>query len=71
MIPAVLPPKFKNPPRKPDRAREPRIEGMPSDRAILSTLLFHALRREELCKLKVKDFRHARMPYARPPPPTP
>src|ERR1700730_1098457 len=31
-----------------------------SDRAILSTLLYHALRREELCKLKVKDFRHAR-----------
>ena len=30
------------------------------DRAILSTLLFHALRREELCKLKVKDFRHTR-----------
>jgi integrase/recombinase XerD len=30
------------------------------DRAILSTLLYHALRREELCKLKVKDFRHAR-----------
>jgi integrase/recombinase XerD len=30
------------------------------DRAILSTLLFHALRREELCRLKVKDFRHAR-----------
>jgi integrase/recombinase XerD len=29
------------------------------DRAILSTLLYHALRREELCKLKVKDFRHA------------
>jgi integrase/recombinase XerD len=29
------------------------------DRAILSTLLFHALRREELCKLTVKDFRHA------------
>ena len=25
------------------------------DRAILSTLLYHALRREELCKLKVKD----------------
>jgi integrase/recombinase XerD len=23
-------------------------------------LLFHALRREELCKLKVRDFRHAR-----------
>ena len=33
------------------------------DRAILSTLLFHALRREELCKLKVKDFRHARKPF--------
>jgi len=30
------------------------------DRAILSTLLFHALRREELCKLKVRDFRRAR-----------
>jgi len=30
------------------------------DRAILSTLLFHALRREELCKLKVKDFLHVR-----------
>jgi integrase/recombinase XerD len=30
------------------------------DRAILSTLLFHALRREELCKLRVKDCRHAR-----------
>src|SRR5882757_5628692 len=30
------------------------------DRAILSTLLFHALRREGLCKLKVRDFRHAR-----------
>ena len=30
------------------------------DRAILSTLLFHALRREELCKLKAKDLRHAR-----------
>src|ERR1700722_2503837 len=30
------------------------------DRALLSTLLFHALRREELCKLKVRDFRHAR-----------
>src|SRR3954470_14285650 len=30
------------------------------DRAILSTLLFHALRREELCKLRVKDARHAR-----------
>jgi site-specific recombinase XerD len=30
------------------------------DRAILSTLLFHALRREELTKLKVKDFSHVR-----------
>ncbi|MGH6678110.1 MAG: tyrosine-type recombinase/integrase [Bradyrhizobium sp.] len=30
------------------------------DRAILSTLLFHALRREELCKLTVRDFRHTR-----------
>jgi site-specific recombinase XerD len=30
------------------------------DRAILSTLLFHALRRGELCKLKVKDFRNTR-----------
>jgi hypothetical protein len=29
------------------------------DRPILSTLLFHALRCEELCKLKVKDARHA------------
>ena len=30
------------------------------DRAILSTLLYHALRRDELCKLTVRDFRHAR-----------
>jgi site-specific recombinase XerD len=30
------------------------------DRAILSTLLFHALRRDELTKLTIKDFRHAR-----------
>jgi integrase/recombinase XerD len=30
------------------------------DRAVLSTLLFHALRREELTKLKVKDFNQAR-----------
>jgi integrase/recombinase XerD len=30
------------------------------DRAILSTLLYHALRREELCKLKVRDFNQAR-----------
>jgi len=30
------------------------------DRAILATLLYHALRREELCKLTVKDFTHER-----------
>jgi site-specific recombinase XerD len=30
------------------------------DRAILATLLYHALPREELCKLLVKDFRHER-----------
>ena len=30
------------------------------DRAILSTLLFHALRRDELCKLRVKDTGQAR-----------
>jgi site-specific recombinase XerD len=30
------------------------------DRAILATLLYHALRREELFKLKIKDFRHER-----------
>jgi site-specific recombinase XerD len=30
------------------------------DRAILSTLLYHAPRRVELCKLKVRDFRQAR-----------
>ena len=30
------------------------------DRTILSTLLFHALRREELCKPRVRDARHAR-----------
>jgi integrase/recombinase XerD len=30
------------------------------DRAMLATLLYHALRREELCKLMVKDFRHSR-----------
>jgi integrase/recombinase XerD len=27
------------------------------DRAILATLLYHALRRDEMCRLKVKDFR--------------
>ena len=30
------------------------------DRAILSTLLFHTLRREELCKRRVRDTRYAR-----------
>jgi site-specific recombinase XerD len=30
------------------------------DRALLATLLYHALRRDELCRLKVKDARHAR-----------
>jgi integrase/recombinase XerD len=30
------------------------------DRALLATLLYHALRREELCRLKVKDFKHER-----------
>jgi site-specific recombinase XerD len=30
------------------------------DRAILATLLYHALRREELCKLTVGDFMHER-----------
>jgi len=30
------------------------------DLAILATLLYHALRRDELCKLTVKDFKHER-----------
>jgi integrase/recombinase XerD len=30
------------------------------DRAMLATLLYHALRRNELCQLKVKDFKHER-----------
>ncbi|MBL8473663.1 MAG: tyrosine-type recombinase/integrase [Rhodocyclaceae bacterium] len=30
------------------------------DRAILATLLYHGLRREELCRLKVKDAHHER-----------
>jgi len=38
---------------------EKSLKGM-RDRAILATLLYHALRREELCKLRVKDFRHER-----------
>lgn len=37
------------------------------DRAILATLLYHALRRDELCQLKVKDFKQERrgVPYIR------
>jgi site-specific recombinase XerD len=35
------------------------LKGM-RDRAILATLLYHALRREELCKLRVRDFKHER-----------
>jgi integrase/recombinase XerD len=38
---------------------EKSLKGM-RDRAILATLLYHALRREELCKLRVKDFKHER-----------
>lgn len=30
------------------------------DRALLATLLYHALRRDELCRLQVKDCRHSR-----------
>ena len=30
------------------------------DRAILATLLYHALRRDELCRLKIKDFKQER-----------
>jgi integrase len=38
---------------------EKTLKGM-RDRAILATLLYHALRREELCKLRVRDFKHER-----------
>lgn len=38
---------------------EKSVKGL-RDRAILATLLYHALRREELCKLRVKDFKHVR-----------
>jgi site-specific recombinase XerD len=38
---------------------EKTLKGM-RDRAILATLLYHALRREELCKLRVRDFNHER-----------
>jgi len=34
------------------------------DRARLATLLHHALRRDELCRLKVKDFKHERLGVA-------
>lgn len=30
------------------------------DRAILATLLYHGLRRDELCKLRVRDYKHER-----------
>lgn len=42
-----------------DAPRDVTLKGK-RDRAILATLLYHALRREELCKLTVKDFRHER-----------
>jgi site-specific recombinase XerD len=36
------------------------------DRALLATLLYHGLRREELCKLKVKDIHSRRgVPHLR------
>lgn len=38
---------------------EKSLKGM-RDRAVLATLLYHALRREELCKLTVRDARHER-----------
>jgi integrase/recombinase XerD len=38
---------------------EKSLKGM-RDRAILATLLYHALRREEMCKLTVRDFMHER-----------
>src|SRR5258708_9306088 len=38
---------------------EKSLKGM-RDRAILATLLYHALRRDELCKLTVRDFMHER-----------
>lgn len=42
-----------------DAPREDTLKGK-RDRAILSVLLFHALRREELCTLKVKDITERR-----------
>jgi site-specific recombinase XerD len=38
---------------------EDSLKGM-RDRAILATLLYHALRRSELCSLRVEDYRHQR-----------
>jgi integrase/recombinase XerD len=38
---------------------EKSLKGM-RDRSILASLLYHALRRDELCKLKVRDFKHER-----------
>ena len=43
-----------------DAPRKDTLKGL-RDRAILSVLLFHALRREELTKLRVKDFNLLRM----------
>lgn len=42
-----------------DAPDEESLKGL-RDRAILAILLYHALRREELCKLRVKDFKHER-----------
>ena len=36
------------------------IKMLPVLAAVLATLRYHALRREELCKLTIKDFRHER-----------
>lgn len=43
-----------------DAPRKDTLKGL-RDRAILSVLLFHALRREELTKLLVKDYNHSRL----------
>jgi site-specific recombinase XerD len=64
--PAVESSEGKTPALSDDQARQ--LLAAPSDatlkgrrdRAILATLLYHALRREELCRLKVKDFKQAR-----------
>jgi integrase len=36
------------------------------DRALLATLLYHGLRREELCRLKIKDIHRRRDDRQRP-----